>query len=40
MVYGKKAQLDMKYWLRYKNYLLYDKKYAQNVVDSMDDVSR
>lgn len=36
---AKKAQLDMKYWLRYKDYLINDKKYAQNVIDSMDDVS-
>ena len=36
---SKKSQLGMKYWLRYKDYLRNDKKFSQNVIDSMDDVS-
>lgn len=36
---GKKPNMDMKYWNRYKNYLRYDKKFGPNVIDSMDDVS-
>lgn len=36
---GVKPGLEMKYWNRYKQYLLNDKKFAPKVVDSMDDVS-
>lgn len=35
---SKKAQLDMKYWERYKKYLLTDKNFAVNIVNTMDDV--
>lgn len=36
--YSKKAQLDMKYWERYRKYLLTDKGFSTNVVNTMDDV--
>ncbi len=35
---AKKAKLDMKYWERYKSYLLQDKKFSNKVVNTMDDV--
>lgn len=35
---SKKAQLEMKYWERYKKYLLVDKSFSKNVVNTMDDV--
>lgn len=35
---AKKAQLEMKYWERYKKYLLSDKGFSTNVVNTMDDV--
>lgn len=35
---AKKAQLDMKYWERYRKYLLNDKGFSTNVVNTMDDV--
>lgn len=34
-----KPNLEMKYWNRYKNYLLQDKKFPVNVVRTMDEVS-
>lgn len=36
---GVKPGLEMKYWNRYKLYLQNDKKFAPNVINSMDDVS-
>ena len=33
-----KSQLEMKYWERYKKYLLTDKGFSSNVVNTMDDV--
>ena len=35
---AKKAQLDMKYWERYKKYLLKDQGFSPNVVNTMDDI--
>lgn len=35
---AKKASLDMKYWERYKKYLLSDKGFPTQVVNTMDDV--
>ena len=35
---SKKAQLDMKYWERYRTYLLADKGFSIQVVNTMDDV--
>lgn len=35
---SRKSELDMKYWERYKKYLLNDKGFAANVVNSMDDI--
>ena len=35
---SKKASLDMKYWERYKKYLISDKGFATKVVNTMDDV--
>lgn len=35
---ARKAQLDMKYWERYKKYLLADKGFSNNVVNTMDDI--
>lgn len=35
---AKKAQLEMKYWERYKKYLLADKGFSTKVVNTMDDV--
>ena len=35
---AKKAQLEMKYWERYKKYLLTDKGFSTKVVNTMDDV--
>ncbi len=35
---SKKASLDMKYWERYKKYLLSDKGFSSKVVNTMDDV--
>ena len=35
---AKKASLDMKYWERYKKYLLSDKGFSSKVVNTMDDV--
>lgn len=35
---AKKASLDMKYWERYRKYLLTDKGFATKVVNTMDDV--
>lgn len=35
---SKKAELDMKYWERYRKYLLSDKGFSTNVVNTMDDV--
>lgn len=35
---SKKSQLDMKYWERYKQYLLLDKGFSTNVINSMDDI--
>jgi len=35
---AKKAQLDMKYWERYRQYLLNDKGFATPVVNTMDDI--
>ena len=34
----KKRVLDMKYWERYKRYLLLDKKFSTRVVNTMDDI--
>lgn len=36
---AKKANLDMKYWNRYKRYLSQDKKFPLPVINTMDDVS-
>lgn len=33
-----KAKLDMKYWERYRKYLLTDKGFSSNVVNTMDDI--
>lgn len=35
---SKKASLEMKYWERYKKYLLADKGFSSNVVNQMDDI--
>ena len=35
---NKKSELDMKYWERYKKYLMYDKGFPSTVVNTMDDV--
>lgn len=35
---AKKAELDMKYWERYKKYLLQSKKFQPHVVNTMDDI--
>ena len=35
---ARKSQLDMKYWERYKKYLLADKGFSTRVVNSMDDI--
>lgn len=35
---ARKARLDMKYWERYKKYLLADKGFSTTVVNSMDDI--
>ena len=35
---SRKSQLDMKYWERYKKYLLADKGFSNKVVNSMDDI--
>lgn len=35
---AKKAQLEMRYWERYKKYLLADKGFSTKVVNTMDDV--
>ena len=35
---AKKAQLDMRYWERYKKYLLKDKGFSTQVVNTMDDI--
>lgn len=35
---GKKADLSMDYWERYKMYLLGEKNFARNVVNTMDDM--
>ncbi len=35
---AKKAELDMKYWERYKKHLLLDKGFSTKVVNTMDDV--
>lgn len=35
---AKKASLDMRYWERYKKYLLSDKGFSTKVVNTMDDV--
>lgn len=35
---ARKAELDMKYWERYKTYLLTDKGFSAKVVNTMDDV--
>lgn len=35
---AKKAQLGMKYWERYRKYLLSDKGFSTKVVNSMDDI--
>ncbi len=35
---AKKAQLDMKYWERYRKYLLRDQGFSTSVVNSMDDI--
>ena len=35
---ARKAQLDMKYWERYKKYLCADKGFSTKVVNTMDDI--
>ena len=35
---GKKSELSMDYWERYKKYLLEEKNFAINVVNTMDDM--
>ena len=35
---SKKSELDMKYWERYRKYLLADKHFSTNVVNTMDDI--
>lgn len=35
---SRKAQLEMRYWERYKKYLLADKGFSSKVVNTMDDV--
>lgn len=35
---ARKAQLSMKYWERYKKYLLADKGFSSKVVNTMDDI--
>lgn len=35
---NKKSELDMKYWERYKKYLMYDQGFPSTVVNTMDDV--
>lgn len=35
---SKKSELDMAYWERYKKYLLEEKNFASNVVNTMDDM--
>ena len=36
---NKKSELDMKYWDRYRKYLIKDKHFPQMVVDTMDAIS-
>ncbi|MCS4585993.1 hypothetical protein FZ990_12445 [Clostridium perfringens] len=38
MVLNEKANLDMKYWERYKKYLIHNQGFANNVVNTMDDM--
>ena len=35
---ARKAELDMKYWERYKQYLLSDKGFSTQVVNTMDEM--
>ncbi|MEG1311396.1 MAG: Z1 domain-containing protein [Romboutsia sp.] len=35
---NKKSELDMKYWERYKKYLIQQQNFAPNVVNTMDDM--
>ncbi|HFF9005231.1 Z1 domain-containing protein [Clostridium perfringens] len=35
---NEKANLDMKYWERYKKYLIHNQGFANNVVNTMDDM--
>jgi len=35
---NRKTTLDMKYWLRYENYLMKTKGFSPNVVNTMDDI--
>lgn len=35
---NKKSELEMKYWERYKKYLLQEKNFSINVVNKMDDI--
>ena len=35
---NKKSELDMKYWNRYREYLLYEKNFSNDVVNKMDDI--
>lgn len=35
---SEKANLDMKYWERYKKYLIHNQGFANNVVNTMDDM--
>lgn len=35
---NEKANLDMKYWERYKRYLIHNQGFANNVVNTMDDM--
>ena len=36
---SKKADLELRYWDRYKKYLIYEKKFSINVVNTMDDIN-
>ena len=38
MVFSEESSIEMKYWERYKKYLLTDKGFSTKVVNTMDDV--
>lgn len=36
---SKKADLELRYWERYKKYLIHEKRFSINVVNTMDDIN-